>query len=264
MSEKICLKWNDFTENVIASFGSIRKDIDFADVTLVCDDGQRVEAHQVILAASSSFFQSLLKSNKHSHPMIYMREVKFDDMASILDFLYFGEANVCQDNLDSFLSIAEELQFPGLMRNRDVQVPQKEGGLEPHPENPKQKHNKKPKENHNLKKENTLGGAINVDEKTIALPNDLSSHLQELEERVKSMMEKSSKIITFGKVKHQTKADRCKVCGKEGQAVNIRDHIETNHLEGIFLPCSLCEQTFKSRHKLRCHIRVCQADQMAL
>ena len=101
---------------------------------------------------------------------------------------------------------------------------------------------------------------MNVEDRTRALPNDLSSHLQELDKKVKSMMEKSSKIIIFGKAKHHTRADRCKLCGKEGQAVNIRDHIESNHLEGIFLPCSLCEQTFRSRHKLRCHIRVCQAD----
>ena len=33
---------------------------------------------------------------------------------SILDFLYFGEANVFQEDLDSFLAIAEEMQLKGL------------------------------------------------------------------------------------------------------------------------------------------------------
>ena len=32
-----------------------------------------------------------------------------------MDFLYRGEANVFQENLDSFLAIAEELQLKGLM-----------------------------------------------------------------------------------------------------------------------------------------------------
>ena len=32
-----------------------------------------------------------------------------------MDFLYCGEANVYQENLDSFLAIAEELQLRGLM-----------------------------------------------------------------------------------------------------------------------------------------------------
>ena len=249
------LRWNDFTENVIASVASLRKDVNFADVTLVCDDGQRFEAHQLILAAASDFFQSLLMSNNHSQPMIYMREVVFEDLASILDFLYFGEANVCKDNLDSFLSVAEQLKISGLMGNHGVQVPKKERKWLALREYPKHKISIKI-----MKKENLLSAAVNVEDKTITLQNDLSGHLQELDEKVKSMMEKSSKIITFGKAKHQTRADRCKLCGKEGQAVNIRDHIESNHLEGIFLPCSLCEQTFRSRHKLRCHIRVCQAD----
>ena len=34
MSEKLCLKWNDFQENVNAAFGNLREDNEFADVTL--------------------------------------------------------------------------------------------------------------------------------------------------------------------------------------------------------------------------------------
>jgi hypothetical protein len=33
------------------------------DVTLACKDGHEVEAHKVILVASNSFFQKLLKRN---------------------------------------------------------------------------------------------------------------------------------------------------------------------------------------------------------
>ena len=59
MSDKLCLKWNDFQENVNTAFGSLRVDKDFSDVTLACEDGQQFEAHKVILAASSPFFQNL-------------------------------------------------------------------------------------------------------------------------------------------------------------------------------------------------------------
>ena len=96
MSEKLCLQWNDFKENVNTAFGSFRDDKDFSDVTLACEDGQQVEAHKVILAASSPFFQNLLKRNKHPHPLIYMRGVQSLDLVAIIDFLYFGEANVYQ------------------------------------------------------------------------------------------------------------------------------------------------------------------------
>ena len=122
MSEKLCLQWNDFQENVKSAFGSLREDNDFTDVTLACEDGQQVEAHKVILAASSPFFQKLLARNNHKHPIIYMRGVKSDDLLAIVDFLYRGEANIFQENLDSFLAIAEELQLKGLMGNTDQNV----------------------------------------------------------------------------------------------------------------------------------------------
>ena len=64
MSEKLCLKWNDFQENVNEAFGSLRGDKDFSDVTLACEDGQQFEAHKVILAASSPSLRHLLKANK--------------------------------------------------------------------------------------------------------------------------------------------------------------------------------------------------------
>ena len=49
MSEKHCLKWNDFQENVNVAFGSSREDNEFADVTLACEDGHQIEAHKVVL-----------------------------------------------------------------------------------------------------------------------------------------------------------------------------------------------------------------------
>ena len=61
MSEKLCLQWNDFNANVNKAFGNLRDDLDFADVTLACEDGHQLEAHKVILAASSPFFQNLLQ-----------------------------------------------------------------------------------------------------------------------------------------------------------------------------------------------------------
>ena len=99
--------------------GSFREDNDFADMTLACEDGQQVEAHKVILAASSPFFQKLIGRNKHPYPLIFMRGVNSDDILAIVDFLYRGEANVFQENLDSFLAIAEELQLKGLMVKTD-------------------------------------------------------------------------------------------------------------------------------------------------
>ena len=61
-----------------------------------------------------SYFFQILKRSKHPHPLIYLKEFQSKDFASILDFLYFGEANVYKDDLDPFLAIAEEIELKGL------------------------------------------------------------------------------------------------------------------------------------------------------
>ena len=40
--------------------------------------------------------------------------MKFEELSAMLDFLYCGEANVYQEQLDSFLALAKELKLQGL------------------------------------------------------------------------------------------------------------------------------------------------------
>ena len=73
------------TDNVNSAFGNLREDKDFSDATLACEDGQQVEDHKAVLAASSPFVKKLLRHNKHSHPLIYLRGMKSDDLFAIVD-----------------------------------------------------------------------------------------------------------------------------------------------------------------------------------
>ena len=114
--EKFCLKWNDFESNISSSFKDIKDEKDFMDVTLACEESQ-VTAHKVVLSACSSFFRSVLRRNPHQHPLLYMKGVSFSDLESLLDFMYYGEVNIAQENLNSFLSVAEELQVKGLTQS---------------------------------------------------------------------------------------------------------------------------------------------------
>ena len=85
--------------------------------------------------------------------------------------------------------------------------------------------------------------------------------LVELDQKVKSLMEKGQNMFSVSHGKGMMKmASVCKVCGKEGQNVAIRDHIEANHLEGIILPCNFCAKTFRSRSYLRRHMYAHKTD----
>eukprot|EP00092_Neocalanus_flemingeri_P015457 GFUD01016734.1.p1 GENE.GFUD01016734.1~~GFUD01016734.1.p1 ORF type:complete len:354 (-),score=90.17 GFUD01016734.1:152-1213(-) len=115
-SEKFCLRWNDFETNVSVAFKELREEKDFFDVTLACDDSQ-IQAHKVILSACSPFFRNVLRRNPHQHPLLYLKGVKYQDLLSVLNFMYNGEVNVAQEELNTFLSVAEDLRVKGLTQN---------------------------------------------------------------------------------------------------------------------------------------------------
>jgi len=114
--ERFCLRWNDFESNISNSFRELRDDKDFFDVTLACDDNQ-LQAHKVILSACSPFFRSVLKKNPHQHPLLYLKGVKYENILSVLNFMYHGEVNVAHEDLNSFLAVAEDLQVKGLTQS---------------------------------------------------------------------------------------------------------------------------------------------------
>jgi len=116
-SEKFCLRWNDFESNISFAFRELRNDKDFFDVTLACDDEQ-IQAHKVILSACSPFFRNVLRRNPHQHPLLYLKGVKYTDLQSVLNFMYHGEVNVAQEELNSFLAVAEDLRVKGLTQNQ--------------------------------------------------------------------------------------------------------------------------------------------------
>ena len=257
MTEKLCLKLNDFQENLNSAFGSLREDKDFTDVTLACVDGKQLESHKVILATSSPFFQNLFVKNKHDHPIVYLKGMNSEALVAILDFVYYGEVNVDQDNLEAFLAIAEEFQLKGLTGNiYEEEVKENTGKqiIQPTQYQPIQKQYQSTQKQNQPKQTVSNNGVLPSEEissdimkqsNNVVIPNNFSEDFKELDEIVNSMIEKNE---TLTKTRHT-----CKVCGKEGHRNDIKKHIEANHLEGVSIPCKFCEKTFRSRKSLREH-----------
>ena len=255
MSEKLRLQQINFKDNVGTLLRRLRENCDFADVTLACEDGQQVEAHKVILAASSPFFQNLLRRNIQAHPLVFMRGLKFVDLMAVIDFVYCGEVHVLSEHLDSFLAIAKELTLKGLTDETPVEGSDSKASLSiPTKREQGQSNFSQENESDMERAKYETGAPISCAEET---KGNVPSVIRELDEKVKSMMKESHNFIPDGK--HRTrKASICKVCGKEGARTNIMNHIETHHLDGIVIPCMSCEKTFHSRnaltqHKLKYH-----------
>ena len=62
------------------------------DVTLVCEDKTKFKAHKFVLNACSPVFQSIINDLPQKDPVIYLRGVLAQEMKSILQFMYLGQA----------------------------------------------------------------------------------------------------------------------------------------------------------------------------
>ncbi|CAG2119680.1 unnamed protein product, partial [Medioppia subpectinata] len=112
------LKWNSFHSNLSEVFRTMLVNENLVDCTVACD-GASIKAHKMVLAASSTYFQNLFIANPCKHPIVILKDVRFADLQSIIDFIYTGEVNVPQDQLSSLLKTAETLRIKGLTEVAD-------------------------------------------------------------------------------------------------------------------------------------------------
>ncbi|XP_062548525.1 protein bric-a-brac 2-like isoform X3 [Armigeres subalbatus] len=111
--QQYALKWNDFQSSILSSFRHLRDEEDFVDVTIACEQ-RSFTAHKVVLSACSPYFRKLLKANPCEHPIVILRDVRSEDIESLLRFMYNGEVHIGQDQLSDFLKTAQLLQVRGL------------------------------------------------------------------------------------------------------------------------------------------------------
>lgn len=115
MSKGYSLKWEDFNSNVLKSIKCLRVENDFHDVTLLTDDEKFVSAHKLVLSTSSEFFKKVLKRVEGAKPLIYLAGISSKYLDHILDYIYEGEAQIYQEELDDFLKTAQKLKIHGLV-----------------------------------------------------------------------------------------------------------------------------------------------------
>ena len=117
--ELLTLSSNEFGKNCKETFLKWWEDKDFADVTLATSDDCQISGHKIVLSSSSQLFRSLLLKNPHSHPIVYLQGVTMKQLKSVLEYIYRGECDIQQDDLDQFLNLGKELLVTGLTEVED-------------------------------------------------------------------------------------------------------------------------------------------------
>ena len=248
LSEKCSIKFNDFPQNLVSFHQNLREDTYFSDVTLVGDGDLQIEAHRIILCASSPFFNTILKKNKHFHPIIYMRGLKAEVLSALIDIIYNGEASVYQEDLDRFIMIAEELQLKGMENCAYDSAHAAKDPKKIKPKKPKQQSLKVVKQEIDLQPELKIATTIRsstmsfVDDDELLVSADIT--VEDLRIKLESLMKK---------VDNGENIWKCTVCGKKnGGRKNLRTHIET-HLKGLSYPCNKCNTISKTSSTSRMH-----------
>ena len=115
----VYLNWEDFKTNIAISFRSFRQEDKLNDVTLIGDDNIPIYAHKLVLSSSSGYFKDIFIKNNHPHPILCLVGVNSQEVNNILDYIYYGEVQIHQDNLDLFLEVAKKLRVESIVTNTD-------------------------------------------------------------------------------------------------------------------------------------------------
>ncbi|XP_060523987.1 protein bric-a-brac 1-like isoform X2 [Cylas formicarius] len=114
-SEQYCLRWNNHQANLLRVCAQLLRDERLVDVTLACaDEGRCIRAHKVVLSACSAYFRALFDDYPARHPIVILKDVRFAELRTLVEFMYKGEVSVEYAQLSQLLKTAESLKVKGL------------------------------------------------------------------------------------------------------------------------------------------------------
>ena len=225
---KFCLSWKDFDDNAGMKRRKLLDDTNFTDVTLACDEG-RFETHKVILSSSSPAFEKILVGNPNQHPLIYLRKVKYSCLKSLIQFLYLGQTEIDQTELQDFINLGKDLEIEGL--NQDH-----------HDETTK------------ISSEETQSNPDSSLEKSEEIRNEDESKNSSDKVEIKPELVQETVILKDNPtVKNDGNGLACDECGKSfSQAAYVYQHKKSAHM-GVSYPCSQCGYKATTKSNLNRH-----------
>ena len=238
MSEKFALKWNDFQNNAAKAFSQLRNKEDYYDVTLVSDDFRTFQAHKIVLSACSPYFDKILKKSKGSSKdlVLCLDNIEGNQLNNILDYIYNGEAQILENNLDNFLNKAQRFQLEGLTRIDSSPKDQEHiETFEQQLVSPKVDFDHENETKIVVAPRSSMRSTVNV--KTVA-----SETIGDLDQHIETMYTRNEDSFFI-----------CHECDRSFKnRSHVREHVES-HIEGLSFPCHSCNFIARSRLISRKH-----------
>ena len=232
---KFSLSFKDFEQNAGIKHRKLIDDTNFTDVTLACDEG-KIKAHKVILSSSSPVLEQILVGNSNQHPLIYLRKVKYSCLKSLVQFIYLGQTEIGQTELQDFINLGDELEIDGL--NQDQHNETQNISSEENQSNPEMKF-EECKENRDKDETKNISEIVEI--KPELVPEAVNQ----------KEIAYSTKSQTIEKSGNGYKCDECGKCFT--QSGGVYSHKMSAH-KGIRHPCEHCQYTATTKSNLKRHI----------
>ena len=268
------LTWHAYSDYLKSMMKEFLMNEEFSDVTLVTEDKKQIKANINILRACIPVFKDILKKEKNSSTVIYLRGIQFSEMESILQFIYLGEATFYEERMDEFLAVAKSLEIKELCNAEPetLDEPNDEPDYEPSQNDPDVLTEKLRKQTDHMNKQTkgekrgvvSVYGKFECDQchKTYLGPGSLHNHKKSAHEGVKYTCDQCDYQFTQKgdlnrhiQYKHEGIKYACDQCDYQATQQNhLTVHIQAKH-EGIKYNCDQCDNQFTQKGNLMTHIK---------
>ena len=112
----------EYNELIKTSFQGFHNNPRFSDVTMITDDFEAIQGHKLILSQASPLLDKLMMFN---NPLVYLRGVKSEVFKTILEYVYTGSVSLKEDQVNTFITVSQELEIRGMSKVDCPELPSK-------------------------------------------------------------------------------------------------------------------------------------------
>ena len=270
MQEKYNITWPSYSDHLKNMMKELMMNEDFSDVTLVTEDKKQIKANIHILTACSPVFKDILKKNKNSSPIMYLRGIQYTELESIMQFIYLGEATLYKERMEEFLAVARSLKIKQLC---DTETEPEDYSTKSDQNTSTEFVEEQTVMPDDIKKQVTKegqGSAVRRTgkyecvqcHKTYTDRTSLRRHKRSVHEGVKYACDKcdyqakqQGNLTLHIQSKHKDVKYACDQCEYQAtQQGHLTSHIQSRH-KGVKYACGQCSQQFTNESNLTKHIQ---------